>query len=345
MNNHSNPQPGWNAPQGPAQPGWNDPEGPTQPVQPTRSQAQPSLPPEIPPVFPDDPLSHYQAIPYQRPKRPGLKFNSGCGCLAVMLFSLLVLGVAYLIFPSNDRILLLGIDRAPDGTAVSRSDTIILLQVNPLRPDVKMLSIPRDLWVSIPGVGENRINTAHFFAEANHTGSGPQATIDTIAQNFGIRPAFYARIQFDGFKDVIDAMGGLDLTLDQPQGGLPAGKHHLTGEQALAFARDRKGTDDFFRMTQGQLVVLTAARQLLNPTSLVRLPVVLATARQVIDTDIPIWEWPRIGLALVRAGPKGVDHRTLTREMALPFVTGGGAQVLAPQWNLIRPFIADMFGN
>jgi polyisoprenyl-teichoic acid--peptidoglycan teichoic acid transferase len=271
--------------------------------------------------------------------------GAGCGCLLVLLISVILFGVAYLIFPSRERVLLLGIDRAPDGTAVSRSDTIILLQVNPLKPDVKMLSIPRDLWVPIPGVGENRINTAHFFAEAAEPGSGPQAVIETVALNFGIRPTYYARIQFDGFKDVIDAMGGLDLTLSQPQGGLEAGKHHLTGEQALAFARDRKGTDDFFRMNQGQLVILTAVRQFLNPLNFTHLPAVLAAAGQAIDTNLPIWDWPRIGLALLRAGTDGVDHRTLTREMAVPFTTSGGAQVLAPQWDLIHPLITEMFGN
>jgi polyisoprenyl-teichoic acid--peptidoglycan teichoic acid transferase len=336
MNNQTNPPPPW-----------NDPNGPTQPVRPARPRPRPVPPLVLPPADPSDPLSHYQAIPYSdsKPARRGLSCGGGCGCALALAIALIIIGIAYLIFPARERILLLGIDRAPDGTAVSRSDTIILLQVNPLKPDVKMLSIPRDLWVPIPGVGENRINTAHFFAEANQPGSGPQAAMDTIALNFGITPSYYARIQFDGFKDVIDAMGGLDLILAQPQGGLEAGDHHLTGEQALAFARDRKGTDDFFRMNQGQLVVLTAVRQFLNPLYLPKLPAVLATASKAIDTNLPFWEWPRIGVALLRAGLDGVDHRTLTREMAVPFTTSGGAQVLDPQWDLIHPLISEMFGN
>ena len=255
------------------------------------------------------------------------------------------LSAVYLFFPARERILILGIDRAPDGTAVSRTDTIMLLQVSPLDAQVKLLSIPRDLWVAIPGVGENRINTAHFFAEAKKAGSGPQAAKDTLAANFGVKPDYYARIRFDGFKDLVDAMGGLDLTLAQSQGGLPAGKHHLSGEQALAFARDRKGTDDFFRMNQGQLVVLTAIQQILTPLHLARLPAVLISARRVIDTDLPMWEWPRVSLALLRGSSTGIDHRTLTREMAVPFTTSGGAQVLKPDWDLIHPLISEMFGK
>ena len=67
-------------------------------------------------------------------------------------------------------------------------DTIILTTFNPWKPNVGMLSIPRDLWVNIPGVGENRINTAHFFAEANDPGSGPSATMDTIEAEFWLSP-------------------------------------------------------------------------------------------------------------------------------------------------------------
>jgi len=326
-------------------PQWNDPNGPTQPVRPQRPRPTPVPTLQAPPPYSNDPLSHYQPISYPRAPTRKRGLNAGCGCLIGILFALLIFSGVYLLFPARERILLLGIDRAPNGTAISRSDTIILMQVNPLKPDVKMLSIPRDLWVPIPDEGENRINTAHFFAEAAQAGSGPQAAIDTIAVNFGIRPEYYARIQFDGFKDVVDAMGGLDLTLANPQGGLEAGKHHLTGEQALAFARDRKGTDDFFRMSQGQLVVLTATRQFLNPLHLARLPFVLAAAGKAIDTNLPFWEWPRIGFALLRAGIDGVDHRTLTREMAVPFTTSGGAQVLNPNWDLIHPLISEMFGN
>jgi LCP family protein required for cell wall assembly len=221
----------------------------------------------------------------------------------------------------------------------------VLLQADPLKPEVKMLSIPRDLWVSIPGAGENRINTAHFFAEANRAGSGPQAVIDVVANNFGIRPTYYARIQFDGFKDVIDAMGGLDLDLKNPMGGLSAGKHHLNGASALAFARDRKGTDDFFRMNQGQVVILATARQFLHPLTWLRMPFIVTTFFRVVDTDLPVWEWPRVAFALLRAGPDGSDHRTIPREMTTPFTTSGGAQVLLPNWELIRPLVRQMFGK
>jgi LCP family protein required for cell wall assembly len=263
----------------------------------------------------------------------------------VLLILFLCAAAAYLFFPLSTRVLILGIDRAPDGSFTGRSDTIILMQVDPLKPDVKMLSIPRDLWVPIQGVGENRINTAHFFAEANKKGSGPQAAIQTVEANFGVNIPYYARVRFDGFKEVVDAMGGIDVNLAQPMGGLSAGRHHLDGTKALAFARDRKGTDDFFRMAQGQFILIQAARQLINPLTWPRYPVIAATFLSVVDTNLPAWQWPRLAVALLRAGPNGADHRSLTREMVTPFTTSGGAQVLAPDWDRIHPLVQEMFGR
>lgn len=309
------------------------------------SQRPPLAPLPVPP-YSTDPLSHYQPISIQPARKRRISIPwIGCGCLGFFAALTLAILAVYLVFPGQTRILLLGIDRAPNGTAVSRTDTIILLQTDPFQPEVKMLSIPRDLWVPIPGVGENRINTAHFFAEANHPGSGPQAAMDVVGANFGVRPNYFARIQFDGFKEVVDAMGGLDLDLPKPMGGLPAGKHHLNGTQALAFARDRKGTDDFFRMSQGQVVILSAAREMINPLVWPRLPWIAAAFLRSVDTNLPAWEWPRVGFALLRAGPDGADHRTIPREMTKPFTTSGGAQVLLPNWDLIRPMVHQMFGK
>ncbi len=323
-------------------------------------------PENFPPVDPNaptqpvrraDPLAQYQPIrvpgqpaTQKAPRKPVRRRPAGCGgCVLVVLLALFGSLALYLLAPLNTRILLLGVDlngdRAPAGSFVGRTDTIILVQVNPLRPEVHMLSIPRDLWVPIPGVGENRINTAHFFAEAEQPGSGPQAVLDVIQANFGVKANYYARVRIDSFQAVIDALGGIDLNLSEPTGGLDAGKHHLDGEQALAFSRDRSGTDDFFRMNQGQMVVIATARQVLNPLSWPRLPGAVSTFLGVVDTNLPVWQWPRLGLALIRAGSGGIDHRTISREMVLPFTTDGGAQVLGPNWELIRPMIVEMFGK
>ncbi len=132
--------------------------------------------------------------------------------------------VVYFFAPLRTNILLLGTDDFPERGSVGRTDTIILATLIPLRPYVGMLSIPRDLWVSVPNVGEQRINTAYFFAEANQPGTGSQAALQTIQNNFGITVHYYAIVHMLGLTSVVDTLGGVNITLEAPIGGFPAGR-------------------------------------------------------------------------------------------------------------------------
>jgi LCP family protein required for cell wall assembly len=301
------------------------------------------------PVRVTDPMERLQPVPVPRkparpaPARPAKKTarkRPGCSLIWVILLAL----VLYFFAPLRTNILIMGVDRTPDGSALGRTDTIILTSINPLLPTVRMLSIPRDLYLEIPNQGQNRINTAHFFAEIEQEGSGPRALSQVVRENFGVNVPYFVRFRFDGFLSVIDAMGGVTVQLSEPMAGYPAGTHQLNAEEALAFARNRSGTDDFFRMEQGQLLVRSVINQFLNPTNWVRAPVVFAAAWNAVDTNVPFWQWPRLGFALARAAIFGIDSRTLSREMTTPYLTEGGAQVLLPNWDMIRPMIREMFG-
>ncbi|MHB0967718.1 MAG: LCP family protein [Bellilinea sp.] len=290
-----------------------------------------------------DPNEYYQPIEIEEPPvRTRNCFT--CGCLPLLVVFVLLLG-AYFFLPARTNILLLGIDRTPDGSAVGRTDTNILISIIPLKPDVNMLSIPRDLWVNIPGVGENRINTAHFFAEANQEGSGPAAVLETVRANFGVTVRYYVRVKFSSFVEIVDAMGGLNIDLTDAMAGYAPGQYNLNGEQALAFARNRTGSDDFFRMQNGQFLLKAAFRQMFNPASWVRIPAVANVFFQSVDTNIPAYLWPRLGLAVLRAGPDGIDNRTITREMVNPWTTDLGANVLLPNWDAINPVLMEMFAE
>lgn len=278
-----------------------------------------------------------------RLRRQARRGRRGRGCSFWLALSLLAL--IYMLAPLNSNILILGIDRAPEGTVVGRSDTNIIVGINPLTADVQMLSIPRDLWVTIPGYGEDRINAAHVYGEIVEVGGGTRLMVATVETNFGVGIDYTVRIQLENFAGVVDALGGVDLELDSPMGGYPAGEHHLDGTQALAFVRDRAGTDDFFRMQQGQVMIKALFGELLNPLKWLRIPAVLVQIFQVVESDIPWWQWPRLGLALLRAGPGGIENRTLDRNLATPFTTAQGADVLLPNWELIRPMIKEMFGS
>jgi len=248
-----------------------------------------------------------------------------------------------LLAPGRTNILLIGIDYADPWSSVARTDTIMLTSFMPLQRTVNLLSIPRDLWVKIPGVGENRINTAHFYAESQQPGSGPQAVIDTIEQNFDFKIDYYLRVRFEGFREIVDAMGGVDITLDKPMAGYSPGSYHLNGRKALAFVRDRADSDDFFRMSNGQFMVKSMLRNLLNPLKWLRLPFVVKAFFDSIDTNIPLTAWPRLLITVALSGPNRINNYMITREMTTPYITDQGANVLLPKWDLIRLLIQEIF--
>jgi len=145
------------------------------------------------------------------------------------------------------NILLLGVDqRACENTGGAwRTDTMILVGLDPDSKTVSVLSFPRDLWVNIPTVGENRLNAAHFFGDARgYPGGGPALVKRTFQANFGVPVHYYIRVNFDGFRKIIDALGGIDITVKEPIWDdryptddcgyktvrFDVGKYHMNGE-------------------------------------------------------------------------------------------------------------------
>ena len=266
----------------------------------------------------------------------------GCG-----LIILLPLAIAFLYFlaPFRTNMLILGVDDSLGRGELGRTDTIILSTVVPFKPYIGFLGIPRDLWVNVPNVGEQRINTAYFFAEAEQAGTGAPAAVETVRQNFGVSVEYYLVLHMSGLVDLIDALGGVEVTLETSMGGLPAGTHKLDGSSALAFARERYSADDFSRMQQGQILIMACMRKAMEPVSWKRLPDVFLVLSRIIDTNVPAWQWPRLGFAFLRGAVVDIDTRTISREMASPYLTSGGAQVLIPNWDTINPLLLEMFGE
>jgi polyisoprenyl-teichoic acid--peptidoglycan teichoic acid transferase len=306
---------------------------------------------ETQPAFPKNDLSDYQPIrvtpgPAVIPSTRKGKVRSRWGCILLLpLVFVLILLAAYLFIPARTNVILLGIDDRSPGAAVGRSDTMILVTFQPVRRYLGMLSIPRDLWVQVPGYGENRINTAHFFAEAQQSGSGPQAVKNAIGVNFNVAVQYFVRIRFDNFLAIIDAMGGVVIDLPEPISGYPAGSHSMNSEQALAFIRDRSGADDFSRMRKAQILLRSLAINTISPGNIQHWPEMARIGFSALETDIPVYLWPKLGFNLLVVGVDGIDSRIITREMVQPFVTNQGAQVLEPRWELIQPMILEMFGR
>jgi LCP family protein required for cell wall assembly len=288
------------------------------------------------PIVPVEP-AHVDLEPAKRSKKRPLEKS-------IWLWAGVALAVFLLFFtPFRINFLILGIDPNDQHSAQGRSDTMILTTIPPVSPYLRMLSIPRDLWVEIPGHGQNRINTAHYFAEVAKKGSGPQAAAETVEQNFHVSVPYTLRIQVDGFIKIVDAMGGVTVDLPTAMSGYTAGVHHLDAKQALTLVRDRKGSDDFYRQMRGQIFIKGAIKQMLNPLNWWRIPGVVMAFTESITTNIPVYLWPRIGYSVLFSGAVGFDSHTLDHNMVNGWITNEGADVLLPNWDRINPLVEKLF--
>jgi LCP family protein required for cell wall assembly len=179
-------------------------------------------------------------------------------------------------FTERINVLIMGLDyrdwEADAGPA--RSDTMMLLTLDPIAKTASMLSIPRDLWVNIPGYGQYKINTAHYLGEANRLpGGGPELAARTVEEFLGIDIQYWAVIDFTAFVQFVDYIGGVKVEIKEPmrleligtqkKEHLKPGIVTLDGFRALSYVRHRKtGDGDFSRAQRQQEVVLAILGQL-----------------------------------------------------------------------------------
>ncbi len=304
--------------------------------------------------------------PRPTPRRRRKQRVSCLGCLGRVAFASILFVVAftalliliYLLAPPPRRtFLVLGLDARPGEGVVTRTDTLILVTVDPAQPYVGMLSIPRDLYVQVPGYGPNRINTAHILGENTQAGGGPSLAVETVKQNFGVPVDGYVRLNFEGFVAIIDAAGGVDIEVKYafidyeyptPDYGtmtveFQAGLQHMDGSRALQYARVRHGASDIERAERQQQVVQALAASLVRPENMWRWPEVYATFIQYVDTDLNPLDMVSLAPALLWVGPGGIDRRVLDHDMVQGITTSSGAAVLEPRWDQINPLLDEMF--
>ncbi len=190
---------------------------------------------------------------------------------------------------SAQTILLIGSDRRWTGGSGARSDTIMLARIEPARHRIALLSVPRDLYVDIPGHGHDRINMAY------HDG-GERLLTRVVRDTFRIEIDHFVEVDFHGFKDLVSELGGVYAPVDQRYYNrnvgtaatnyanidLQPGYQKLDGQQALAFARYRHDDNDFVRAARQQVLLSIVAHDVLsgswNPFHVRRLALALAKA-------------------------------------------------------------------
>ena len=231
--------------------------------------------------------------------------------------------------------------KATEGDRQGLSDTMMILHVDPHQGSAAILSIPRDLWVTLSnGQGKDRINAAFAIG-------GPQLLISTIQDNLGIAINHYVEVDLEGFKNIVDTVGGLKIYVDAPakddNSGLDlpeAGCVQLDGYQALAYVRSRyyesyeagrwvyDETSDFGRIKRQQDFIRRMMRKavssgLSNPLTLNRL-ISIGVNNLTIDSGMSTKDIVSVARKFKSLDPDSVDMQTLPTER---YITPGGADV------------------
>jgi LCP family protein required for cell wall assembly len=264
---------------------------------------------------------------------------------------------------SRVTVLLMGLDYRDwvAGSGAPRTDTMMLVSFDPLTMKAGLLSIPRDLWVEIPGFGFNRINTAYTFGESNRLpGGGPGLAVKTVESVIGVPIQYYAVVDFGAFERMIDEIGGIDVLVTErikisPIGGtsiwLEPKPHHLNGAQALAYARVRKGAgDDFGRAQRQQQVALAVLDRVVGfdmvPTLITKAPALYQELSSGIRTNMSLQDMVSLGWLAVHVPRDQISSGVIAPPKMVGFYTRpDGAAVLRPVPDQIRILVDQIFAD
>lgn len=262
------------------------------------------------------------------------------------------------------NILLLGTDERSDDNSPPRTDTMILLTLDPNTQTAGMLSMPRDLWVPIPGLEmANKINTAYMYGEIRqYPGGGAQLAKNTVSAFIGHEVQYYVHINFGGFVQLIDLIGGIDVIVPTTINDdkypttnygvetfyIEAGLQHLDGATALKYARTRHEDSDYGRAHRQQDIIRAVMDKVLRadmiPTMLSNAGALLTTIRNSVDTDIPLATQLELATYLQKNKLHDIRQLVLDKQYGDEDPNGPeGAWILRPDRTKVRAAVAGFF--
>lgn len=247
-------------------------------------------------------------------------------------------------------ILVLGLDYRDWATdeGPSRSDTMILMTLDPLSRTAGILSIPRDLWVSIPGFKNGKINTAYYLGDAYELpGGGPALAVKTVEELLGVPVNYFAQIDFSAFIRFIDEIGGVavdvpeNITVDLLGKGfktkkkLEPGRQVLPGEWALAYARARNSQGgDFDRAGRQQQVIMGIRDRMLEPellpTMISKAPALYNELAAGIRTNLSLDQVIQLALLAQTIPDEAIQRGQIGKDSVLFAKSPDGLDILIP---------------
>lgn len=256
--------------------------------------------------------------------------------------------------------LLIGSDKRPGSSY--RTDTLVIAILRPKDDQVSLISIPRDLWVYIPDWEMQRINTAYMHGEmTDYPGGGPQLLKDTIEYNLGLHIDHTAMVEFDGFRRIVDTLGGIDVPVAcaytdwrllspdlDPQNEnnwylytAGPGLVHMDGDLALWYARSRSKSNDFDRGRRQQEVLRAIYSRVLSGDTLTKLPQLYNDLNTLVATDLGLTDI--LKLASLAPGFSNADIRSyyIRPPIVSSWITPGGAYVLLPDQAALQGLVTQ----
>ena len=242
-----------------------------------------------------------------------------------------------------------------------RTDTMIVLTIDPLTKTAGAISIPRDLWVNIPGFGYHKINTAYTFGENNHLpGGGAGLAIQTVEAFLGVPINYYVWVEFSSFINAIDRVGGVDVCVPEKidvarydQEGhdiLEPGCQTLSGIVALGYARARNTANgDIDRSGRQMQVIMGLRDKITSPENWAKLaaaaPGLYQDVSKGIHANMDLTDALKLA-ALAREIPKdSITLKVIDYTMMAPTKAPDGTDILRPFPDKIRVLRDDVFGT
>ncbi|MBW4436148.1 MAG: LCP family protein [Pleurocapsa minor GSE-CHR-MK-17-07R] len=266
---------------------------------------------------------------------------------------------------SRLTILVMGLDRRPEETGLMyRTDTMMLVSLDRDTNSVGILSLPRDLWVDVPGYSElQRINSAMVLGELERPNYGPTLAMQTVQYNLGMYVHGYVAVDFEAVTTLIDLLGGVEIDVpyniadyeypDMNYGYDPlilqAGLQLMDGSTALKFARTRHGDNDFERARRQQMLVYALRDRILDfnllPQLIVQSPTLLNSLSNNLYTNLTLDQLIQVAVTVKDVPGDAIRTGVIDGSYIMPYTTAAGAQVLVPRRAMLGELLSNTFGQ